>query len=195
VSPSLVLAATGGTLVAAGVVLLLERSLSRLVVGALVLSNGVNLLILTAGGPAGAAPILAGRAPQDGPHGGPRRALSDPLPQAMILTAIVISLASAAFVLAIAYRGGRLSGDDDVRDDIEDLRVRRESEDDVGLRAERERRAVADPSELGAREEPDSDFPGGVPRDVPRGVRKDARRDARRDDRRERGPGWGRDGR
>jgi multicomponent Na+:H+ antiporter subunit C len=87
----------------------------------------------------------------------------------MILTAIVISLASAAFVLAIAYRGGRLSGDDDVRDDIEDLRVRRESEDDVGLRAERERRAVADPSELGAREEPDSDFPGGVPRDGRRG--------------------------
>ncbi|KAB2370677.1 Na(+)/H(+) antiporter subunit C [Actinomadura montaniterrae] len=168
--PSLVLAATGGTLVAAGVVLLLERSLSRLVVGVLVLSNGVNLLILTAGGPAGTAPILPSR-------GGPHRALSDPLPQAMILTAIVISLASAAFVLAIAYRGGRLSGDDDVRDDIEDLRVRRESEDDVGLRAERERRAVADPSELGAREEPDSDFPGGVPRDGRRGNGR--RRDGR----------------
>ncbi|GAA0256495.1 hypothetical protein GCM10009527_060620 [Actinomadura nitritigenes] len=184
-SPSLVLAATGGTLVAAGVVLLLERSLSRLVVGVLVLSNGVNLLILTSGGPAGAAPILTGR----GPHGGPHRALSDPLPQAMILTAIVISLASASFVLAIAYRDGRLSGDDDVRDDIEDLRVRRESEDDVGLRAERERRAVADPSELGAREEPDSDFPGGVPRDVPRGTRRNGRRNGRREHR------PGRDGR
>ncbi|MFD0689749.1 Na(+)/H(+) antiporter subunit C [Actinomadura fibrosa] len=163
-SPSLILAATGGTLVAAGVVLLLERSLSRLVVGVLMLGNGVNLLILTAGGPSGAAPILTGH----GPHDGPRGALSDPLPQAMILTAIVISMGSAAFVLAIAYRDGRLSGDDDVRDDIEDLRLRRESEDDVGLRAERERRAVADPSELGAREESDSDFPGGVPRDVRR---------------------------
>ncbi|MFB4302151.1 Na(+)/H(+) antiporter subunit C [Actinomadura sp. NTSP31] len=174
-SPSLVLAATGGTLVAAGVVLLLERSLSRLVVGVLVLSNGVNLLILTGGGPAGRAPILAAHEPE----GRPGRALSDPLPQAMILTAIVISLASAAFVLAIAYRSGRLSGDDEVRDDIEDLRVRREGEHDVRLRTERERRAVADPSELGAREEPDSDFPGGVPRDGRDGRPGRPRRDGR----------------
>ena len=129
-NPSLVLAATGGTLVAAGVVLLLERSLSRLVVGVLVLSNGVNLLILTSGGPAGAAPILTGR----GPHGGPRglapilgyadpEEMSDPLPQALILTAIVITFGVAAFVLAMIHRSWALARNEAVGTDEEDRRV------------------------------------------------------------------------
>ncbi|MGI5169005.1 Na(+)/H(+) antiporter subunit C [Spirillospora sp. CA-253888] len=167
------LAGGGGVLVAAGVSLLLERSMVRLVVGVLMLGNGMNLLLLSTGGPAGTAPILSGGLYR------PRRtgAMNDPLPQVMILTAIVISLASAAFVLAIAYRAARLSGDDEVRDDVEDRRVggddhelrarireqrrefrhwsrerRREIRRARGelraqIRAERERRAVADPAE------------------------------------------------
>ncbi|MDL4770576.1 MULTISPECIES: Na(+)/H(+) antiporter subunit C [Thermomonosporaceae] len=174
-SGTVVLAAAGGALVAAGVALVLERSLSRLVVGMLVLGNGVNLLILTGGGPAGRAPILHGV-----PPGADRRPMNDPVPQAMILTAIVIALGTAAFALAIAYRSGRLgdSDDDDVRDDIEDRRVtrgrhelrtqvrarRREFREwsreqrgqirgarrelRAGIRAERERRAVDDPGDL-----------------------------------------------
>ncbi|MEW2357028.1 Na(+)/H(+) antiporter subunit C [Spirillospora sp. NPDC029432] len=174
-SASVTLAAAGGVLIAAGVTLLLERTLSRLLVGVLVLSNGVNLLILTAGGGAGRAPILEKAPP--GVH--PARPMSDPLPQAMILTAIVISLASAAFVLSIAYRSGRQGGDDDVRDDVEDRRVargrselraqirarrreyrrlRRERRREARraraelrerIRAERERRAVDDPTLYG----------------------------------------------
>ncbi|MFI6521535.1 Na(+)/H(+) antiporter subunit C [Spirillospora sp. NPDC050679] len=170
---TVVLAGGGGALVAAGVSLLLERSMVRLVVGVLLLGNGMNLLLLSTGGPAGTAPILAGGLYRTKRTG----AMNDPLPQAMILTAIVISLASAAFVLAIAYRAARLSGDDEVRDDVEDRRVggddqelraqireqrrefrhwsrerRREIRRARGelraqIRAERERRAVADPAE------------------------------------------------
>lgn len=148
------LAVTGGALITAGIAMLLERSLTRLVVGILLLGNGVNLLILTGGGPAGRAPILHG-----GPPEAAHRPMADPLPQIMILTAIVIALASAAFVLAIAYRGGRLGGEDEVRDDIEDRRVARRR---GGIRAELERRAIAgpadpiDPDELGVPEAPDA---------------------------------------
>ena len=46
--------------------------------------------------------------------------MSDPLPQALVLTAIVISLGTTAFVLAMAYRSWQLTGHDDVQDDVED---------------------------------------------------------------------------
>ena len=57
--------------------------------------------------------------------GGDTTGLSDPLPQAMVLTAIVITLATTAFVLAMAYRSWQLNGHDDVQDDIEDDTIRR----------------------------------------------------------------------
>lgn len=97
-----------------GVYLLLERTLTRVVLGALLIGNGVNLLILAAGGAAGGPPIL-GRTPIG--------RMSDPLPEAMILTAIVISLGVAAFLLAVAYRSWQLTGDDEVQNDYEDVRV------------------------------------------------------------------------
>ena len=46
--------------------------------------------------------------------------MSDPLPQAMVLTAIVISLATIGFLLALSYRLWQISGTDDVPDDAED---------------------------------------------------------------------------
>ncbi len=49
--------------------------------------------------------------------------MSDPLPQAMILTAIVITLAVTAFLLALAYRSRDISGHDEVQDDVEDRRI------------------------------------------------------------------------
>ena len=49
--------------------------------------------------------------------------MSDPLPQGMILTAIVLSMATTAFGLALAYRSWRLSGHDEVTDDLEDRRL------------------------------------------------------------------------
>lgn len=107
-----------GVLFACGFALLLERSLTRVILGIVMLGNGVNLLIIQ-GGRSGGAPIV-GRTPED--------RMSDPLPQAMVLTAIVITLGVTAFLLAMAYRSWQLSGHDEVQDDIEDRKVRRLAE-------------------------------------------------------------------
>ena len=115
VTASLVPFAASGVLVATGVTLLLERSLVRLLAGVILLGNGVNLLILTAGGPAGEPPIL-GRSDPD--------RMADPLPQAMVLTSIVITLGVTAFLLAMVHRSWQLTGGDEVQDDTEDRRVR-----------------------------------------------------------------------
>jgi multicomponent Na+:H+ antiporter subunit C len=103
-------------MIGCGVYLLLERSLTRVLVGLVMLGNGVNLLFLVSSGPAGRAPIVGGHE---------QSAISDPLPQALVLTAIVISLGTTAFVLAMAYRSWQLTGHDDVQDDVEDAAIRR----------------------------------------------------------------------
>ncbi len=126
IAPNVALLVAVAVLVAAGVYLLLERSLSRVVVGAVLLGNGVNLLILVAGGVAGRPPIV----------GEPGGATSDPLPQAMVLTAIVITLGLTAFLLAMAYRAWQLERHDEVQYDVEDRRI--------ALLAARDRPAVAD---------------------------------------------------
>lgn len=112
---SLALVLAAGILIATGVYLTLERSLSRIVIGLSLLGNGVNLLFLIAGGRAGDAPINT--------PGSDAAEMADPLPQAMVLTAIVISLGLSAFVLAMAYRSWQLHGHDEVQDDLEDRRL------------------------------------------------------------------------
>lgn len=118
---NLTLVLTGSALIGTGVFLMLERSLTRVLIGLLMLSNGVNLVILLSGGPAGRAPIVD---PED------PRPMSDPLPQALMLTAIVITLGTTAFLLAMAYRSWQITGHDDVQDDVEDAAVRRLSRAD-----------------------------------------------------------------
>lgn len=113
--PSLAILTLVGVLVAAGVYLTLERTLSRIFIGLSLITNGVNLLILAMGGAAGLPPLL-GREGQ---------AIVDPLPQAMILTSIVLSLGTTAFGLALAYRSWLLTGNDEVVDDVEDRRIAR----------------------------------------------------------------------
>jgi multicomponent Na+:H+ antiporter subunit C len=107
---------TSAVAIGCAVYLLLERSLARVLVGLVMLGNGVNILFLVASGPAGRAPILgsaeAGR-------------MADPLPQALVLTAIVIGLGTTAFLLAMAYRSWQLTGHDDVQEDVEDAAIRR----------------------------------------------------------------------
>lgn len=110
---SLILAASA--MIGCGVYLILERSLTRVLVGLVMLGNGVNVLFLISSGPAGEAPIVGEADPVD---------MSDPLPQALVLTAIVISLGTSAFLLAMAYRSWQLSGHDDVQDDVEDRAIR-----------------------------------------------------------------------
>lgn len=105
-----------GGLTSAGVYLLLERTLTRMLLGLLLIGNAVNLLILTVGG-AGGNPPIRGRTSNGA------TTTADPLAQGMILTAIVISMGIAAFVLALAYRSYRLTTVEEVSNDPEDTRV------------------------------------------------------------------------
>ena len=113
-SGNVVLILVSGALIAAGVYLLLERSLTRVLLGLIIMGNGANLLFLVAGGRAGGAPIVGVTDPDK---------MSDPLPQAMALTAIVITLGMSAFLLAMAHRSWQLHGHDEVQDDFEDRRI------------------------------------------------------------------------
>ena len=103
-------AITVTVLFAVGVFLMLSTNVQRVAIGFLFLSNGVNLLVLTAGGlPEQAEPALM----QESGGG----AHVDPLPQAFILTAIVIGLGMAAFLLAMATRTHRETSSDEVDGD------------------------------------------------------------------------------
>jgi len=120
-TPTVVLPVIIGGLYAAGVYLLLDRSLTRVLLGFLLLGNATNVLLLSTGGYAGLAPIVGLAAPED---------MSDPLPQALILTAIVITFGVASFMLALIYRSWRLVRQEVVENDEEDRRVaRREAGD------------------------------------------------------------------
>ncbi len=101
-------------LVAAGTFLVTSRSLSRVVLGFALLGHAAVVALLAAGGPAGAPPIVDGQSADD---------IANPLPQALSLTAIVISFGLTLFVLALARRQQVLTGDDLVEDDVEDRRI------------------------------------------------------------------------
>lgn len=103
-----------GVLFATGTYMILQRSMTRIVLGVGVLANGVNVLILASGGRQGDAPLV-------GNGGEP----TDPVPQALVLTAIVIGLALTAYLVARAWRMWSIEGNDVVEDDIEDRRIER----------------------------------------------------------------------
>jgi multicomponent Na+:H+ antiporter subunit C len=95
----IVLAFVAGSLVAASVYLLLSRNLIRVVFGLILMSNAANLVIFTAGRlTRGIPPLLA----PDDPV--PPEVYANPLPQALILTAIVISFSLLAFTFVLVYR-------------------------------------------------------------------------------------------
>lgn len=104
-----------------GTYLILQRLLTRVVIGLSLISHGVNLLILVSGGPGGAPPVLS--------EGVDPATVADPLPEALVLTAIVITFGVTAFLLALALRSWLLTGDDAVEDDLEDRRIARRSQD------------------------------------------------------------------
>src|SRR6476661_709490 len=91
---------------------MLHRTLTRIVLGVGMLSNAVNLMIIAAGGPPGDAPIVG----RDGPF-------ADPVPQALVLTAIVIGFGVISILLAVAYRSWTIDGNDEVEDDITDRQM------------------------------------------------------------------------
>jgi multicomponent Na+:H+ antiporter subunit C len=105
------LALASGVLYATGIYMMLRRRLAQLIIGLGLLSNGTNLLIFTAGGLTRARPPLvpAGAEALAPPY-------ADPVPQALVLTAIVIGFGLTAFSLVLADRVHATVGTDDVDD-------------------------------------------------------------------------------
>ena len=113
---NLFLLIASGVLIATGVYLMLDRTMTRMLLGVMLIGNGANLLLLQSGGEAGAPPILnrdSVVAEQS----------ADALAQGMILTAIVISMALVSFILALLYRQYRYRTDDVIEHDAEDQAI------------------------------------------------------------------------
>jgi multicomponent Na+:H+ antiporter subunit C len=105
----IILAFVIGGLFAAGIYMLLRRSLLKLLIGLSLMSHGTNLLIFTV------ARLTPGKAPVIGMNQSVLEPpFADPMPQALILTAIVISFGVTAFALALAFRTYRSVGTDDL---------------------------------------------------------------------------------
>ena len=111
---SILLALTAATLFGLGTWLLLQRRLTRIVIGLGLIGHGTNILLTTSGGGGGLPPVI-GR--------GDKEDFADPLPQALALTAIVITFGVTAFLLAMAYRSWQLTHDDVVADDEHVLQI------------------------------------------------------------------------
>ena len=103
-----------GVLTAAGTYLAMSRVLSRIVLGFALFGHAAVLALLAAGGTAGAPPLAGTATTED---------TANPLPQALSLTAIVISFGLTLFLLALARRSHLLTGDDLVENDVEDRRI------------------------------------------------------------------------
>ncbi len=112
---TVMLAATAAALFAIGTYLLLQRKLSRIIIGLGLLTHGANVLLITAGR-RGQPPLV---------KSGDTAAFADPLPQALALTAIVITFGVTTLLLALAYRSWLLTRDDEVQDDVGDRDIAR----------------------------------------------------------------------
>ncbi len=108
-----------GVLAACGIYLILRARIFDVVLGLTLLSYGVNLFIFFMGRLAvGKAPIIKDGVPLN------LASYADPLPQALVLTAIVISFGMTAVLLAIAVRAHIENGHDHVDEDAENKSAR-----------------------------------------------------------------------
>ena len=108
-----------GLLFACGTYLVLQRSILRLIIGLGLMSHGVNLLLFTMGelrkpsvfskDSISSIPVI-----EKAPNISQIETMADPLVQALILTAIVISFGVTAFILVVGYRAQRKFGTDDL---------------------------------------------------------------------------------
>lgn len=98
-----------GILFGVGVYLMMRRTMVQLLIGLAMIGNAANLMIFSASGLVRSRPPLVPEGAQAPPvpH-------ADPVPQALILTAIVISFGVIAFTLALADRAHREVGSDHV---------------------------------------------------------------------------------
>jgi len=143
---TLIISAVISLLFACGVYLLLQRDLLRVVLGIVLVSNSANLFIVSAGLARGAPPIYS--LPEESP-------VSDPLVQAMALTAIVISSSTAALLLALVYKIYTTHGTIDL-DDIS------RAEMQAAEALERDEGPLAEPSGDPEREQQPARGPGDV---------------------------------
>jgi multicomponent Na+:H+ antiporter subunit C len=112
---SVLLAFAAAVLFGVGTYLVLQRKLSRIIIGLGLLTHGANVLLLTSGQAGGEPFIGVGDADE----------FADPLPMALALTAIVITFGVSALLLAMAFRSWILRGDDEVENDVADTLVAR----------------------------------------------------------------------
>ena len=111
-SASVTLVILMAVMYAAGVYVMLERSLTRLLIGFLLVGNATNLLIFIMSGRSGSSPIVTGT-PLD-------ETIVDPMPQVLMLTAIVINFGITALLLALIYRSWWLAQLGDEGDEVTD---------------------------------------------------------------------------
>lgn len=98
-----------GMLFAAAFYMMLRRSLTKLVIGLILLGNAANLLIFTVAGlTPGAPPLIPAGAMA------PEGVVADPLPQALVLTAIVIAFGVLAFAVVLIHRAWEVVKTDDL---------------------------------------------------------------------------------
>jgi len=103
----IIMAIAAGILTMCAIYLILSKSILRIIIGTGLLSHAAHLLVMTMGGlKRGAAPVL-----KDGVT-----SYTDPLPQALVLTAIVISFGVTAFFLVLAYRAYQELGTDNIEE-------------------------------------------------------------------------------
>jgi multicomponent Na+:H+ antiporter subunit C len=121
---SVLVALIAAVLVSTGTWLLLQRRLSRIIVGVGLLGHAANLLLVVSGGRRGSAPLVDLEGVE---------VYSDPLPQALALTAIVITFGITVLLLGIGFRAWQVDQDDVVEDDLEDRYLARRAQVDPDI--------------------------------------------------------------
>jgi len=104
----ILLAIVVGILYTAGVYLMLRRSILKFIIGLIFMSNATNLLVFLSAGLVSGSPVFVDGKKVDS------LLMADPLPQALVLTAIVIGLGIVVFTLALKYKFFELTGTDDL---------------------------------------------------------------------------------
>lgn len=111
---TIVMAVVIAVLFGAGLFLLMSRSMARLVLGLVLIGHAANVLIFVAGGLTRGVPPLVANAVKNAPDAAPPPGHADPLPQALVLTAIVIGFAVVAFAAVLVRRTYDALDSDDV---------------------------------------------------------------------------------
>ena len=104
----IILAILVGILYTAGVYMVLRRSILKFIIGLIFLSNATNLLVFLSSGITAGKPAFVDASTSDA------ASLSDPLPQALVLTAIVIGFGIVVFTMALKYKFYETTGTDDL---------------------------------------------------------------------------------